>query len=180
MSDLKRIRVDQVGSLCSPAKLQEVFGQYKRGAATSRELGDAQDDAIRAIVAKQTSIGLPVVTDGELRRRNFQESFGLSVSGFEVAQEDRSMEGVTAAPWRGRSKTSVRPARQSLRGAGWSNVCASSATFHSTNTGSRARSPRRRPRSPFSVRTGYRSGSIGNARRRCIRTWTHSWPMWSR
>ena len=47
---------------------------------------------------KQAALGLPVVTDGELRRRNFQESFGSSVSGFEVAAEDRAMEGVNTAP----------------------------------------------------------------------------------
>jgi 5-methyltetrahydropteroyltriglutamate--homocysteine methyltransferase len=98
VSDLERIRVDQIGSLCSPPKLQEVFGRFKHGAATSQELSAAQDEAIRGIVAKQRSIGLPVVTDGELRRRNFQESFGLSVAGFDKAAEDRSMEGVTTAP----------------------------------------------------------------------------------
>jgi 5-methyltetrahydropteroyltriglutamate--homocysteine methyltransferase len=98
MTDLKRIRVDQVGSLCSPLPLQAVFGRYKRGKATSEELSEAQDNAIRAIVAKQTSLGLPVVTDGELRRRNFQESFGLSVAGFDRAAEDKSMESVTTAP----------------------------------------------------------------------------------
>ena len=36
------------------------------------------------MIAKQEEIGLPVVTDGELRRLNFQESFGASVSGFDV------------------------------------------------------------------------------------------------
>src|SRR5262249_27770139 len=40
----------------------------------------------------------PVITDGELRRRNFQESFGASVAGFEVAAEDRAMDGVSLAP----------------------------------------------------------------------------------
>lgn len=98
MVDLRRIRVDQVGSLSAPLKLQEVFGRYKRGAVTTQELNQAQDEAIRAIAAKQTSIGLPVVTDGELRRRNFQESFGLSVAGYDKASEDKSMEGVTTAP----------------------------------------------------------------------------------
>jgi 5-methyltetrahydropteroyltriglutamate--homocysteine methyltransferase len=98
VTDLKRIRVDQVGSLCSPLFLQEVFGRYKRGGATSQELSEAQDKAISASVAKQTTLGLPVVTDGELRRRNFQESFGLSVAGFDQAAEDKSMDHVTTSP----------------------------------------------------------------------------------
>ena len=42
MTDLKRIRVDQVGSLCSPLPLQAVFGRYKRGEATTEELKAAQ------------------------------------------------------------------------------------------------------------------------------------------
>jgi methionine synthase II (cobalamin-independent) len=98
VTDLRRIRVDQVGSLCSPLSLQAVFSRYKRGEATSVELMAAQDNAISAIVAGQSSRGLPVVTDGELRRRNFQESFGLSVTGFEQATEDKSMERVSTAP----------------------------------------------------------------------------------
>lgn len=97
-TDLRTIRVDQIGSLCSPSKLQEVFARYKQGTAGESELARAQDEAIRGIVARQGEIGLPVVTDGELRRRNFQESFGLSVTGFDVPAEDRAMEGVTTAP----------------------------------------------------------------------------------
>jgi 5-methyltetrahydropteroyltriglutamate--homocysteine methyltransferase len=98
MLDLRKIRVDQIGSLCAPRSLQEVFARYKQGAIAEQELDRAKDEAIRNIVAKQAAIGLPVVTDGELRRRNFQESFGSSVSGFEVATEDRALEGVNTAP----------------------------------------------------------------------------------
>jgi 5-methyltetrahydropteroyltriglutamate--homocysteine methyltransferase len=98
MLDLRKIRVDQIGSLSAPRMLQEVFARYKQGAVAEQELDRAKDEAIRHVVGKQAAIGLPVVTDGELRRRNFQESFGSSVSGFEVATEDRAMEGVNTAP----------------------------------------------------------------------------------
>src|SRR5262249_25012480 len=98
MADLRRIRVDQVGSLCPPQHLQDVFARHKRGAATGQQLSEAQDKAIDAILLKQSAMGLPVITDGELRRRNFQESFGLSVTGFEQAAEDRSMAGVSITP----------------------------------------------------------------------------------
>ena len=90
MTDLRTIRVDQVGSLCAPPALQGVFAGYKQGSVSEDALDRAKDEAIRAIVSRQAAIGLPVVTDGELRRRNFQESFGSSVAGFEVAAEDRS------------------------------------------------------------------------------------------
>ena len=98
MLDLRKIRVDQIGSLSAPRALQEVFARYKQGAVAEQELDRAKDEAIRNIIGKQAAIGLPVVTDGELRRRNFQESFGSSVSGFEVAREDRALEGVNTAP----------------------------------------------------------------------------------
>jgi 5-methyltetrahydropteroyltriglutamate--homocysteine methyltransferase len=96
--DLRKIRVDQVGSLCPPLALQRVVTGYKAGAVLEEELERAKDEAIREVIRKETELGLPVLTDGELRRRNFQESFAASVTGFEVATEDRAMEGVSAAP----------------------------------------------------------------------------------
>jgi 5-methyltetrahydropteroyltriglutamate--homocysteine methyltransferase len=96
--DLRLLRVDHVGSLSSPSGLRDVFDRYKRGQASAEELGRAQDDAIRHVIERQQAIGFPVLTDGELRRRNFQESFGQSVSGFDVAAEDKSMDGVTLQP----------------------------------------------------------------------------------
>jgi 5-methyltetrahydropteroyltriglutamate--homocysteine methyltransferase len=81
---LKTIRVDQVGSLVPDDRWRDAVERHKRGEINAEQLGQAQDDAIRAAIAKQEEIGLPVVTDGELRRFNFQESFGSSVSGFDV------------------------------------------------------------------------------------------------
>jgi 5-methyltetrahydropteroyltriglutamate--homocysteine methyltransferase len=81
---MERIRVDHVGSLVCPAKLREVFARYDRGQATDEELLEAQDEAIREVIAKQEAHDLPVLTDGEFRRHNFQESFSASVEGFDV------------------------------------------------------------------------------------------------
>jgi 5-methyltetrahydropteroyltriglutamate--homocysteine methyltransferase len=96
--DLRRIRVDQVGSLAAPRRLQELFLRHRRGEASSDALAQARDAAIRAIVLKQEAIGLPVVTDGELRRSNFQESFGAAVSGFEIAGADCHRDGAETRP----------------------------------------------------------------------------------
>lgn|SRR6516165_404466 len=96
--DLRQLRVDQVGGLCAPSHLRQVFAQYKTGKASQQELDRAKDEAIRHVIAKQESIGFPILTDGELRRRNFQESFSESVAGFDVAAEDKSMEGVSETP----------------------------------------------------------------------------------
>ena len=86
---LKYIRVDQVGSLVPDARWREAVDRYKGGEIGAEDLRTAQDVAIRVVIARQEQVGLPVVTDGELRRLNFQESFGASVSGFDVPAEVR-------------------------------------------------------------------------------------------
>jgi len=96
--NLKLLRVDQVGGLCPPAGLRQVFEAWKAGTAGADALDRAKDQAVRAVIARQEAIGFPILTDGELRRRNFQESFSESVSGFDVPAEDKSMEGVSVAP----------------------------------------------------------------------------------
>ena len=98
MADLRNLRVDQVGGLCSPPDLRRAYDEYKRGKANEDVFDRAKDDAIRRVIAKQEAIGFPILTDGELRRRNFQESFSESVAGFEVPAEDKSMEGVSLQP----------------------------------------------------------------------------------
>jgi 5-methyltetrahydropteroyltriglutamate--homocysteine methyltransferase len=83
-NDWRRLRIDHIGSLVRPTKLKEAFALYDRGRLDEKELHRAQDEAIRAIIAGQELHGLPVVTDGEFRRHNFQESFSEAVSGFDV------------------------------------------------------------------------------------------------
>ena len=83
-TNLNQLRVDHIGSLVRPAMLKDVFARFDRGAASREELIQAQDQAIREVIARQEAHGLPVVTDGEFRRHNFQESFSECVSGFEV------------------------------------------------------------------------------------------------
>jgi 5-methyltetrahydropteroyltriglutamate--homocysteine methyltransferase len=70
-NDPKRIRTDHIGSLVRPVKLKEAFGRFDRGEIHSAELKQTQDEAIRAIIAKQEDLGLLVVTDGEFRRHSF-------------------------------------------------------------------------------------------------------------
>lgn len=82
--DLRTLRVDHNGSLTRPAPLLDAFERHVHGHASEAELHVAQDEAIRAVIRKQETIGLPVVSDGEFRRRNFQESFSNAVSGYEV------------------------------------------------------------------------------------------------
>ena len=86
-SDLSKLRIDHIGSLVRPAKLKEAFARHDRKQASFEELRQAQDDAIRGVIHKQEEHGLPVVTDGEFRRHNFQESFSACVTGFDVPQD---------------------------------------------------------------------------------------------
>jgi 5-methyltetrahydropteroyltriglutamate--homocysteine methyltransferase len=82
--DLKLLRIDQVGSLVCPAGLEAAFRDQEQGRINDEELRQAQDEAIIATLATQERLGMPILTDGELRRRNFQDSFANAVSGFDV------------------------------------------------------------------------------------------------
>ena len=84
IDDLNRLRIDHIGSLVRPARLKDAFAGFDRGQLSKEELRQAQDEAIREVIAKQEAHGLPIVTDGEFRRHSFQESFSEAVSGFEI------------------------------------------------------------------------------------------------
>jgi 5-methyltetrahydropteroyltriglutamate--homocysteine methyltransferase len=86
-NDLTRLRIDHIGSLVRPMKLKEAFARHDHGQLSFDELRRAQDEAIRAVIAGQEAHRLPVVTDGEFRRHNFQESFSEAVSGFDVPKD---------------------------------------------------------------------------------------------
>ena len=76
-------RVDQVGSLLRPQFLKDAFMRFARGQATAGQLREAQDSAIREVVAKQEVHDLAVVTDGEFRRLNWQVSFS-EIQGWDM------------------------------------------------------------------------------------------------
>ena len=90
MADLKKIRTDVVGSLLRPLLVKQAYAQHDAGMIGAEELRRIEDDAIRQAVALQEAIGLAVVTDGEFRRLNFQDSFSASVSGFDARPADLS------------------------------------------------------------------------------------------
>jgi methionine synthase II (cobalamin-independent) len=102
---IAKLRVDQVGSLLRPQKLKDIYAQHGRSAASDRELREAQDDAILRLVLQQEAHRLPVITDGEYRRLNFQDSFVESVSGFVSEkqtlqfQESRTLGGQALQRW---------------------------------------------------------------------------------
>jgi 5-methyltetrahydropteroyltriglutamate--homocysteine methyltransferase len=86
MKDLAQIRNDVVGSLLRPASLKEARSRFDQGKISAQELRTIEDENIRAAVGLQEQIGLAVVTDGEYRRLNFQDSFGESVTGYDAGR----------------------------------------------------------------------------------------------
>jgi len=86
MKDLASIRNDVVGSLLRPARLKEARVNYDDGKITLEQLRAIEDEGIREAVGLQEQLGLDVVTDGEYRRLNFQDSFGESVSGYDAGR----------------------------------------------------------------------------------------------
>jgi 5-methyltetrahydropteroyltriglutamate--homocysteine methyltransferase len=87
MADLARIRTDVVGSLLRPEYLKEAWRRHGRGQLDAAGLKAVEERAIREAVALQESVGLDVLTDGEFRRLNFQDSFAHAVTGYEVGDE---------------------------------------------------------------------------------------------
>jgi methionine synthase II (cobalamin-independent) len=81
---LRVMRVDVTGSLLRPERLQDVAARYGRGEVDEEALRQVQDECIREVIAQQEAHDLPVLTDGEFRRANFQDSFGQSVAGFDA------------------------------------------------------------------------------------------------
>ena len=86
MKELANIRNDVVGSLLRPAKLKEARNRFDEGKISLEELRRIEDQEVRDAVALQEQAGLDVVTDGEYRRLNFQDSFGESVTGYDAGR----------------------------------------------------------------------------------------------
>src|SRR6202795_4831666 len=95
---LAKIRTDVVGSLLRPEIVKEARIAFDDGKITADALHAIEDDAVREAVRLQEDAGLDVVTDGEMRRLNFQDSFGASVEGYDATRStlkvyERRVEG---------------------------------------------------------------------------------------
>ncbi len=84
-TNLNLVRSDHTGALSRPAGLRDLFVEHHEGKVTDAELEARLASAITNVIRKQEEIGLPVVTDGELRRfAGFQQSFGGAITGFDA------------------------------------------------------------------------------------------------
>ena len=73
---------DIVGSLLRPPDLLAAQKQLAAGTITAAEFKLIEDRAVDEAIALQESVGLEVVTDGEMRRQSFQSQMTAAVSGF--------------------------------------------------------------------------------------------------
>jgi 5-methyltetrahydropteroyltriglutamate--homocysteine methyltransferase len=85
------VRADNLGSLLRPAYLLEARSEGLSGA----ELRAVEDRAVLEVLALQEAVGLPLVTDGELRRRLFfstvEQTFdGIDPEGFVRSHRDEA------------------------------------------------------------------------------------------
>ncbi len=86
-NNLDRIRTDVVGSLLRPARWKEARLALETGKMSADEFARIELDCVRAHLDLQQQLGLDVVTDGEVSRLNFQDSFGLAVSGYDATTD---------------------------------------------------------------------------------------------
>jgi 5-methyltetrahydropteroyltriglutamate--homocysteine methyltransferase len=105
VSSLDTIRTDVVGSLLRPAAWKEARLRFEGGMISREEFTRVEIDCVKQHLELQQRIGLDVVSDGEVSRLNFQDSFGLAVRGYETAgetvrtHENRAAGGTPLARW---------------------------------------------------------------------------------
>ena len=76
-------RADHVGSLLRPPYLLHARAEAKAGKLDPGHLRDAEDRAVREIIALQESVGLRGITDGEARRDSWHMDFIYQLGGVE-------------------------------------------------------------------------------------------------
>jgi len=106
VSSLATARTDVVGSLLRPARWKQARLRLDSGLMDRESFGRLELDCVRKNLELQEDAGLDVVTDGEISRLNFQDSFGLSVSGYDSgggesigSHENRSVGGTPLSRW---------------------------------------------------------------------------------
>ncbi len=93
----KDLHVDHVGSLLRPKALREqrfaMLGvhdaDHNLGAHTNAALTKIEDGYIRDVVKLQEDAGLPVITDGDFRRRSWWTDFLLSFTGLSISYDGK-------------------------------------------------------------------------------------------
>jgi 5-methyltetrahydropteroyltriglutamate--homocysteine methyltransferase len=83
------LRADHVGSLLRPRRLSEARQEWKDGALPADELAAIEDECITDLAAREASVGLRSITDGEFRRDWWHLDFLSGFDGIGLAQRER-------------------------------------------------------------------------------------------
>ena len=70
-----------IGSLLRPASLLAAQKDLAIGTITATQFKEIEDGAVDEAVSLQESVGLEIVTDGEMRRQSFQSQMTAAVAG---------------------------------------------------------------------------------------------------
>lgn len=88
MSHTPPYRADHVGSLLRPESVKVARKQFAEKTISAEQLKAVEDEAIRDVVKLQESVGLKVVTDGEIRRSFWHYDFMQDLVGFEFVERN--------------------------------------------------------------------------------------------
>jgi len=89
----KHFRAEQVGSLLRPPEVLAARSAHAAGQIPIDDLRGVEDQAILATLARQQSIGLEVLSDGELRRGSWLTDMAEAVEGFVPAKVTLEWKG---------------------------------------------------------------------------------------
>lgn len=78
----RKYRADQVGSLLRPQAVLDAHAALREGKTTEEEVRAIEDQAILDALELQRSVGIDVVSDGEIRRSGWSGDFQYAVEGF--------------------------------------------------------------------------------------------------
>ena len=79
---MNNVHADTVGSLLRPTELLSAQKQLAGGRLSPDEFKEIEDRSVDEAIRLQESVGLEIVSDGEMRRQSFQSQMTAAVSGF--------------------------------------------------------------------------------------------------
>jgi 5-methyltetrahydropteroyltriglutamate--homocysteine methyltransferase len=103
-------RADVVGSMLRPPELLEARRRFAAGEISAPEFKRVEDGAVDWALSLQARAGLPIVTDGEMRRESFQSQMVEAVEGFGEHTIDAYLWGEWHGDERVGERTITRPA----------------------------------------------------------------------
>lgn len=92
MSNRPPFRADEVGSLLRPEEIRRAREDLESGKIDKSQLRSIEDKCIREVVAKQESVGLRAVTDGEFRRSWWHFDFLTGLDGVEWSRGTKTIQ----------------------------------------------------------------------------------------